>query len=123
MDYRGLHRINKNDHYLLLPLPISSIDFALHACSFTRVVLCSTYDLVRIADGDKWETAFRSRYGSSEFLAMLYGPTNAPTPFQRFMNDVFMEPLDICIFIYLGDILVYSENPTIHTAHVLEILS
>jgi len=54
---------------------------------------------------------------------MLYGPTNAPTPFQRFMNDVFMEPLDICIFIYLGDILVYSENPTIHMAHVLEILS
>lgn len=38
------------------------------------------------------------------------------------MNDVFKGLLDICVVVYLDDILVYSENPAIHTTHVIEVL-
>ncbi len=53
---------------------------------------------------------------------MHHGPTNAPASFQRFINDVFKDLLDICVVVYLDDILVHSKNPPMHTTHVLEIL-
>ena len=77
---------------------------------------------MRIAEGDKWKTAFRTRCGSYEFQVMHYGLTNAPASFQRFMNDTFKELLDVCVVVYLDDILIYSENSTEHEAHVREVL-
>lgn len=52
---------------------------------------------------------------------MHYGLTNTPASFQRLMNDVFKDLLDICVVIYLDDILIFSEDLTHHTAHVHEV--
>ena len=38
---------------------------------------------------------------------MRCGLTNAPAPFQRFMSEVFK---DVCVVVYLDDILIYSDN-------------
>jgi len=78
--------------------------------------------LVRIADGDEWKTAFRTYYGSFEWSVMLFGLTNAPMAFQRFMNDIFSDLLDVCVVIYLDDILIYSNNMSEHYQHVKEVL-
>ena len=53
---------------------------------------------------------------------MLFGLTNAPTAFQRFMNDIFSDILDVCVMIYLDDILIYSNNMSKHHQHVKEVL-
>jgi hypothetical protein len=45
---------------------------------FSKLDLHGTYNLVRIADGYEWRTAFRTRYGSYTFQVMPYGLTNAP---------------------------------------------
>ena len=71
---------------------------------------------------DKWKTMFRTHYGSFEWLIMPFGLLNAPSAFQRFMNDVFSDPLDKCIVIYLDDILIYSEDESLHIQHVKEVL-
>jgi hypothetical protein len=42
---------------------------------------------------------------------MPFRLTNAPTAFQHFVNDIFSDMLDICIIVYLDDILVYSWGP------------
>jgi len=47
---------------------------------------------------------------------MLFGLTNAPAAFQRFMNDVFSDLLDVCIVVYLDDILIYSDDITLKGA-------
>jgi len=78
--------------------------------------------LVRITDGDEWKTAFRTRYGSFEWSVMLFGLTNAPVAFQQFMNDIFSDLLDICVVIYLDDILIYSNNMSEHHWHIKEVL-
>ena len=53
---------------------------------------------------------------------MLFGLTNAPAAFQRFMNDIFSDLLDVCVMIYLDDILIYSNNMSKHHWHVKEVL-
>ena len=41
---------------------------------------------------------------------------------QRFMNDIFVDMIDINVIIYLDDILVYSDDLTEHRLHVQEVL-
>jgi len=61
-------------------------------------------------------------YGSFEWLVMPFGLTNAPAAFQRFMNDIFGDMLDVQVIVYLDDILIYSDNPADHKEHVREVL-
>ena len=53
---------------------------------------------------------------------MSFSLTNAPTAFQRFMNNIFSDLLDVCVMIYLDDILIYSNNMSKHYWHVKEVL-
>ena len=53
---------------------------------------------------------------------MPFGLINAPTAFQQFMNDIFSDLLDVCVVIYLDDILIYSNNMSKHHWHVKEVL-
>ena len=48
---------------------------------------------------------------------------NTPASFQRFMNDIFADMIDISVVVYLDDILVYSDDPEQHSAHVQEVLT
>ena len=121
VDYRGLNRITKKDRYPL-PLIPDLLDRLRSATVFTKMDLHSAYNLVRIAEGDEWKTAFRTRYGSFEFMVMHYGLTNAPASFQRFMNNIFKDLLDVCVVVYLDDILIFSKDPSSHSQHVQEVL-
>jgi len=53
---------------------------------------------------------------------MPFGLLNALSTFQRFMNDLFADLLDICVIVYLDDILIYSENLKEHEKQVKEVL-
>jgi len=53
---------------------------------------------------------------------MPFGLTNALAAFQRFINDLFSDLLDICVVVYLDNILIYSEDITQHRKHVKEVL-
>jgi len=121
VDFRRLNRITKKDRY---PLPLISdlLDSSRKACIYTKIDLRHAYHLVRIAEGDEWKTAFRTRYGAFEWSVMPFGLTNAPAAFQRFMNDVFSDLLDVCIVVYLDDILIYSDDITQYRSHVKEVL-
>jgi len=45
---------------------------------------------------------------------MPFGLTNAPAAFQHFVNTIFADMLDVCIIVYLDDILIYSEDMESH---------
>ena len=53
---------------------------------------------------------------------MLFRLTNAPAVFQRFINDVFSNLLDVCVVVYLDDILIYSDDIRQHQSYVKEVL-
>ena len=85
---------------------------------YTKLDLQHAYHLVHIAAGDKWKTSFCMRYGSYEWLVMPFGLSNTPVAFQRFVNTIFADLLDICVVVYLDDILIYSEDEASHEEHV-----
>ncbi|KIN98833.1 hypothetical protein M404DRAFT_30984 [Pisolithus tinctorius Marx 270] len=121
VDYRGLNKITKKDCYLL-PLISDLLDSPSHAKIYSKIDLCHAYHLVQIGAGDEWKTAFRTRYGSYEWLVTPFGLTNAPAAFQQFVNSIFADMLDVCIVVYLDDILIYSHNKELHCQHIKEVL-
>lgn len=68
------------------------------------------------------KTAFRTKYGSFEFVVLPFGLTNAPGFFMRLMNDIFAEYLDRFVIVYLDDILIYSETWEEHLEHLEMVL-
>ena len=105
-----------------IPLLNDLLDAPSKARIYSKIDLKSAYHLVCIAKGDKWKTAFCTRYGSFEWLVMPFGLSNTLSAFQHFMNDIFSDVLDIFVVIYLDDILIYSDNMDDHKKHVKEVL-
>ena len=121
VDFRKLNKITKKDWY---PLPLISnlLDSPRKARIYTKIDLRHTYYLVCIAEGDKWKTAFWICYGAFKWSVMLFRLSNTPATFQHFMNNVFSDLLDVCVVVYLDDILIYSDNIMQHQSHVKEVL-
>jgi hypothetical protein len=85
---------------------------------FTKLHIRGAYNLIRMAEGEEWKTAFRTRYGLFESLVMLFGLTNAPATFQNFINDVLAPYLDRFCTAYLDEILIYSDTFEEYQEHV-----
>ncbi|QRW24124.1 Retrotransposable element Tf2 protein [Rhizoctonia solani] len=122
VDYQKLNDVTHKNVY---PLPRQDNLMAKlrHTKIFTKLDLRWGYNNVQIKEGDKWKTAFHTKYGLFEYLVMLFGLTNAPAAFQYFMIDLFRDLIDVSVVIYLDDILIFSENPKDHPSHVREVLS
>jgi len=121
VDYRGLNEITVKNRY---PLPLIQETLARlsKAKWFTKLNLRGAYNLLRIAEGEEWKTAFRTRYGHFEHNVMPFGLTNAPASFQHLINDTFRDFLDVFCTAYLDDILIYSDSLAEHRIHERQIL-
>jgi len=121
VDYRGLNEITVKNRYPL-PLIQETLTRLSKARWFTKLDLRGAYNLVRIAEGEEWKTAFRTRYGHFEYNVMPFGLTNAPASFQHFINDTLRDFLDVFCTAYLDDILIYSDSLAEHKIHVKQVL-
>src|SRR5436190_12548579 len=117
VDYRPLNEVTVNNKY---PLPDINILFDQLASAkvFSKIDLRSGYHQIRVREEDIPKTAFSTRYGLYEYLVMSFGLTNAPAFFMYLINSVFMTKLDVCVVVFIDDILVNSKNEEEHAKHL-----
>ena len=117
IDYRLLNSVTIRDVY---PLPhvqdiLSSLG---KAKFFSSLDLHSGYWQIPIAAKDRFKTAFATRDGLYEFIKLPFGLTNAPSIFQRIMNQVLHGLTWRYCLVYLDDVLVFSETFEEHLVHL-----
>ncbi|MBW0548547.1 hypothetical protein O181_088262 [Austropuccinia psidii MF-1] len=120
IDYKKLNTVTRKDRY---PFPPMNQLLAVFNCStiFSKIPLRGAYSLLRIKEGNERLTALRTKYGSYEYLVMPFGLKNAPASFQKLVNDIFTDFLDI-LLVYLDDIMVFSGSEEEHVKHVASVL-
>ena len=111
VDYRTLNAKMKADKW---PLPkIEEIFDDLQGSTyFSTLDLFSGYWQVRLSEPCKEKTTFVCRYGTYKFEVMPFGLMNAPSTFQRMMDDVFRN-LEF-VRVYLVDVIVFSPDLDSH---------
>ena len=121
VDYRRLNEISRKDSY-----PIPCIDETLRTIAaakyISKVDVISAFHQIRIKDGDEWKTAFNTRFGLYEWLVTPFGLTDVPTTFQRYINWVLCDELDIYCSAYIDDVVIYNDTQIEHRSAVLRII-
>lgn len=109
IDYRKLNEKTIDDRY---PIPnISDIlDKLGKSIYFTTLDLASGFHQIEIKKEDIPKTAFSVENGHYEFLRMPFGLKNAPSTFQRVMDNVLKELQGKICLVYMDDIIVYSTS-------------
>jgi len=121
VDYSGLNAGTIKNRYPL-PLLQETLMRLSKAKYFTTLDIRSAYNLVRMAEGEEWNTAFRTRYGLFESLVMPLGLTNVPSDFQVLINDVLCAYLDDFCTAFLDNIFIYSNTLKEHKEQVYKVL-
>ncbi|MCV6575237.1 MAG: dUTP diphosphatase, partial [Cohaesibacter sp.] len=121
VDYRALNKQTIKDRY-----PLPRIDLLLdrlgQAKVFSKLDLAQGYHQIAMAQDSIEKTAFCTNLGQWEYLVMPFGLCNAPSTFQRLMNEVFKKELNSFILVYLDDILIYSRSIEEHWKHLVHAL-
>jgi len=119
--YRGLNEVTRK-HRHPLPLIREALDRLGGAKYFIKLDIKDAYHNIRIREGDEWKTIFSTKQGTYEYLVMPFGLCKAPAAFQRWINEVLMEHIDMCCIVYLDDVLLYSNPLQQHQKDVSNIL-
>ena len=118
-DYRYLNEWTVKNNY---PLPlISQLVDKLKGCKlFTKMDLHWGYNNVWICEGNEWKAVFTTHKGSFEPLVMYFGLCNSPATFQKMMNEIFHDMLDVCM-VHINDLMIFTpmDNQEEHDKIVL----
>jgi hypothetical protein len=120
IDYRMLNNVTRKDAY---PLPRiqDCLDDIGKAKRLSKIDLTSGYWQIRVQEMSIPKTAFNTRAGKYEFIAMPFGLCNAPATFQRIMNDALRDFLGKFVIVYLDDIVIYSDSDEEHEKHLEQV--
>jgi hypothetical protein len=121
VDYQGVSVITVWDSY---PIPVLSLLLNnLAGCQFlSKIDLKSAFRFLCVTQVQEHLTAFRTPWGLLEYTVMPFGLENAPATFQRFIQHVLRENINICFFVYIDNILVVSKTEQDHFVQIKQVL-
>lgn len=113
VDFRKLNTVTIADRY-----PIPEINDVLSHLGgnkyFTVIDLKSGFHQIPLRMEDVEKTAFSVNNGKYEFLRLPFGLKNAPSIFQRTLDDILREHIGKRCFVYIDDIIIFSKDEDSH---------
>jgi len=89
---------------------------------FTKLDISNANHVIRIKEGDEYNTAFRTRFGQFQYQVIPFWLTNALATFHAYMDDYLQSYIDDFAVCYLDDILIYLTNQEEHEEQVRKVL-
>lgn len=122
IDYRKLNEKTVSDKY---PIPnINEILDKLGKCNyFSTLDLASGFHQIEMDPKSIAKTAFSVDAGHYEYLRMPFGLKNAPSTFQRVMDNILKDLVGKCCLVYLDDIIIYSTSLQEHLESLEKVLT
>ena len=120
VDYRKLNVKTTDDKY---PLPnITEVLDKLGRCNyFTTLDLASGFHQIEVEPKDIPKTAFSVDHGKYEYVRMPFGLKNAPSTFQRVMDNVLRELIGTVCLVYMDDIIIFSASLQEHLVNLKKV--
>jgi RNase H-like domain found in reverse transcriptase/Reverse transcriptase (RNA-dependent DNA polymerase)/Integrase zinc binding domain/Chromo (CHRromatin Organisation MOdifier) domain/Retroviral aspartyl protease/Zinc knuckle len=120
-DYRALNAKTVKDH-----TPLTRQDDIIEKLARGKIrgkidLICAYYQILMEA-ADVHKTAFKTPFGTFEWLVMPQGLCNAVATFQRYMNWVLRKYVGRFCAVYIDDIAIWSDSIEEHEEHVRLIL-
>lgn len=118
IDFRALNEVTVKDKYPL-PLIDELLDRLVNSRLFSTLDLTSGYWQVPLHEDSKCKTAFQACGNQYQFEVLPFGLTNAPSYFQRMMNEI-MKDLDTVP--YIDDTIIHSGDVAQHLHSLKRVL-
>ena len=117
IDYRKLNSITIPDKY-----PIPEINEVLANLGrnkfFTTIDLKSGFHQIPLREADIEKTAFSINNGKFEFVRLPFGLKNAPSIFQRALDDILREHIAKRCYVYIDDIIIFGKDEKEHFENI-----
>lgn len=109
VDYRALNKITEKERY---PLPIIQdlLDMLVDKKVFCCLDLANSYHQIKINESSRPLTGFVTQDGHYQYRMMSFGLCNAPSIFQRAMNQILGPVVHKCAEVYIDDVIVWGVN-------------
>ena len=121
LDFRRLNQVITAERF-----PIPTVDTILQSLGksawFSNIDLRAGYWQVPLDDRSKERTAFQAVGGHYEFNVLPFGLVDAPSTFQRVVNEALGDVLGSKCLVYLDDIIVFSANFQEHVENLQLVL-
>jgi len=111
---------NTNTHKLALPLPdIEEILREVSKHKYRSLIDGrDAYEQIRVIPEHVPLTLFTTPDGTMESLVMQQGDCNAGATYQTLMNHIFASHIGVFMYVYLDDIIIFSDSVEKHIEHV-----
>jgi hypothetical protein len=115
INYRLLNTITKKDCYLILLIKKTMANIANYKI-ITKLTIQKAFNKIRIATlKDKDLLTFYTLFNNYKPKVLQFGLTNSPVTFQRFINNILFDYLNVFYIIYINNILIYSQSQKEYT--------
>jgi hypothetical protein len=122
VDFRKLNEVTKD---IIYPLPriYDIIENMKDKSYFSIIDLKSGYWQLPLTERAKALCNMITQLGTFQYHVLPFGLKNAPAHFQRMMNKIFEKETGSHVFIYLDDIVIFSNTFEQHLLDLRQVLS
>jgi hypothetical protein len=110
INYRLFNTIIKKDCYLILLIKETMANIAGYRI-ITKLNIQKAFNKIRIITlKNKDLLTFYTPFNNYKSKVLQFSLTNSPTTFQRFINNILFNYLNVFCTAYINNILIYSQS-------------